>query len=223
MVDVFHCFSVKWTPADTEKPGPLCCTAAPRCQKAVAWHCHYPRGPVHTSLATEYPLATHGRDTVPRWLNKIALKIGGEMEHRFLMNIHQWDTIISRRLPFLIPFREELYQIALMSTWKHTTISSKKKKKPSGSVWPNSKINIFLIHLYLRLQVSEFWALRKYKIDFYGFKSNGFVFGWQDVDYFQPILYRWHAIQCFMASAHQMVNMDLTSVSDFEDSYWIRH
>ncbi|TNN42807.1 hypothetical protein EYF80_047007 [Liparis tanakae] len=28
-------------------------------------------GPAHTSLAAECPSATHGRDSVPRWLNKI--------------------------------------------------------------------------------------------------------------------------------------------------------
>lgn len=27
---------------------------------------------MHTSLATEYPMATHGRDSVPCWFNKIA-------------------------------------------------------------------------------------------------------------------------------------------------------
>lgn len=72
IVDVFHCFSVKWMPADSR--GLALTVRLPRGVKKLWRDTAITQGPVHTSLAAEYPLATHGQDSVPWWLNKITFK-----------------------------------------------------------------------------------------------------------------------------------------------------
>lgn len=59
-------------PADSRGLGPNC--MLPRGGKKLWRDTAITHGALHTSLATEYPSATHGRASVPEWLNKITFK-----------------------------------------------------------------------------------------------------------------------------------------------------
>lgn len=59
-------------PADSRGPGPT--VRCPEVARSFGVTPPLPTGPSHTSLATEDPSATHGRASVPDWLNKITFK-----------------------------------------------------------------------------------------------------------------------------------------------------